>query len=353
MTVTGASVLVDAHDAVLFDLDGVIYLGPVPVPEAPRTCAELHARGTGIGFVTNNAARTPDTVAEHLRELGIAASASDVVTSAQAVASLVAGQVPPGSPVLVLGAPALVDELVGAAGIRPVRTAAENPVAVVQGLAPSMTWDDLCEAAAAIHRGARWFAANLDTTRPTDRGEMPGCGAAVQALRLAVDIDPVVAGKPYPPLMRAALERLGSKRAIFVGDRVDTDIAGAVAVGIDSMLVLSGAHGLPELLTADATCRPTHIGADVSALLAPARQAEWRDGTVRCGDATARVVDGKLEVTGRHDTADDWLDAAWTAATAVWHARDQGQPVDTAAAVAALGALPAVDPSRTVGVPAQ
>lgn len=343
--------VVDAYDTALFDLDGVIYLGQLAVPAAAPTCAELSAGGTRLGFVTNNASRTPEVVAEHLVELGVAATSTDIVTSAQAVARLVAERVQPGDPVLVLGAPALVDEVVATSGARPVSSADDNPVAVVQGLAPSMTWDDLCEATVAIHRGATWFAANTDTTRPTDRGNLPGCGAAVAALRLAVGIDPIVAGKPFQPLMRAALDRLGSSRAIFVGDRFDTDIAGAVAVSIDSLFVFSGAHGLGDLLAAGRDRRPSHIGADVAALLLPPRRAVARDGAVHCGSASVREVGGRFEVTGPTATAQEWLDATWALALSCWNAADSGRTVDAAAAVAMLGSHPAPALSHTVTAP--
>lgn len=350
---TPAEPLVSAYDTVLFDLDGVVYLGPEPVPNASETCAALAGRGTRVGFVTNNAARTPSAVAEHLNQLGIAAGSENVITSAQAVARMVAAEVGPSSPVLVLGAPALVDELVAVAGVRPVRSADDGPVAVVQGLAPNMTWSDLCEAATAIHRGARWFVTNTDTTRPTDRGLLPGCGAAVQALGLAVEAEPAVAGKPYPPLMRDAIERLNSTSPIFVGDRIDTDIAGAAAVGIESMLVLSGAHGLPELIAARRGERPSHLGADVSDLLRPARRPRTEPGpdgrgSVRCGAATVREDGGRAVLEGPHRTVDAWLDAAWALVIAAWRAADEGRSLDTSSVLAELGSVPSEERSRTV-----
>lgn len=303
-----AEPLIGQYDTALFDLDGVIYLGPVAVPAAPPTMDELRARRTRVGFVTNNAGRRPETVAEHLRELGIDADASDVVTSAQAVAHLLADRFPPGSPVLVLGAESLVHEVTTRAGLRIVDSADDGPVAVVQGLNADMTWRELCDAAAAIHAGAAWYATNTDTTRPTPRGNLPGCGAAVQAMQLAVEPEPIVAGKPYPPLMVETLERLGGKRSIFVGDRLDTDVAGANAVGIDSLMVLSGAHGPAELLAAPAELRPTHLGRDVSALLEPARTVELTPGAAVCGDQRVELADGRYRWSGSADSPYAWLD---------------------------------------------
>ena len=177
------------------------------------------------------------------------ATAHDVVTSAQAGAQLVARRFAVGSKVLVVGGSgiwAALDEV----GLVGVRSADDDPVAVLQGFGFDLTWEQLNEAAIAIHRGAHWVATNIDPTRPTDRGIVPGNGAAVDAVRQAVSVAPEVAGKPYRPLVDATVARLGAVHPIFVGDRLDTDVAGAVAAGLDSMLVLTGAHGAAELVAA-------------------------------------------------------------------------------------------------------
>ena len=148
-------------------------------------------------FVTNNASRSADEVAAHLRELGFTATADDVVTSAQSAARLLADQLPPESPVLIVGTDALADEI-AAVGLRPVRRYDDNPVAVVQGLSMTIGWPDLAEAALAIRAGALWVAANVDPTLPTERGLLPGNGSLVAALRAATGAEPQVAGKPAP-----------------------------------------------------------------------------------------------------------------------------------------------------------
>ena len=150
-------------------------------------------------------------------------------------------------------------EAIAEAGLVGVRSADDEPVAVMQGYGFDLTWQQLNEAAIAIHRGAHWVATNTDPTRPTDRGLVPGNGAAVAAVAVAVACDPEVAGKPYRPLLDDTVARLGADRPIFVGDRLDTDIAGAVGAGLDSMLVLSGSHGARDLLAGPArpSGRPT------------------------------------------------------------------------------------------------
>ncbi len=202
--------LIEAYDAALFDLDGVVYLGPVAVPGAAEGIAELHRRRVRVGFVTNNANRPPQVVAEHLVELGIEASRSDVVTSAQAAAHLLGTRFGPGARVLAVGGAGVWDAL-EELGMVGVRTAEEQPVAVMQGWGADLTWEHLNEAAIAIHRGAHWVATNTDPTRPTDRGIVPGNGAAVAAVRMAVNSEPEVAGKPYRPLLDETVQRLGAR----------------------------------------------------------------------------------------------------------------------------------------------
>ena len=200
-----SELIIDSYDAVLFDLDGVVYLGPVAVPGAAEGIAALHARGIKIGFVTNNAARPPVAVADHLVELGIPATAADVVTSAQAAAHLLIDRFGPGARILAVGGEGVTVAL-SEVGLVPVHSAEDNPVAVMQGYGFDLAWQELNEAAIAIHHGAHWVATNIDPTRPTDRGLVPGNGAAVAAVRMAVDAEPEVAGKPYRPLLDDTVE---------------------------------------------------------------------------------------------------------------------------------------------------
>ncbi|MGI3779274.1 MAG: HAD hydrolase-like protein, partial [Janthinobacterium lividum] len=200
-----------------------------------------------------------------------------------------------------------------------------------------LTWQHLIEATVAIHRGARWVATNDDPTRPTDRGLVPGNGAAVAAVRVAVDVDPEVAGKPYRPLLDETVARLGAGRPLLVGDRLDTDIRGAVNAGLDGLLVLTGSHGPADLLTSAPGSRPTHLGYDVGALLQPALDVEVARETARCGSVTARVVDGTLVLDGDPpSTVDGWVAATWAAAHLAWQAQDAGRPLDLGVVLPAL-----------------
>ncbi|MGA1194780.1 MAG: HAD-IIA family hydrolase, partial [Kiritimatiellia bacterium] len=130
------------HDCLLLDLDGTLFRGHAPTPGAIETLESLDTRAL---FVTNNATRSADAVASHLRDLGFTATADDVVTSAQSAARLLSERIPPGSAVLVVGTDALEGE-VSAVGLRPVRSVAEEPVAVIQGLSMTIGWPELAEA---------------------------------------------------------------------------------------------------------------------------------------------------------------------------------------------------------------
>jgi glycerol-1-phosphatase len=316
--------VVDSYDAVLFDLDGVIYLGPLAVPGAAEGITQLHDRGTKIGFVTNNAARPPAAVADHLVELGIPATAADVITSAQAAAHLLVNRFGAGARILAVGGDGVMAAL-GEARLVAVHSADDDPVAVIQGYGFDLKWQELNEAAIAIHRGAHWVATNVDPTRPTDRGLVPGNGAAVTAVKMAVQAEPEVAGKPYRPLLDDTVERLAAHDPLFVGDRLDTDIAGAVNAGLDSMLVLSGSHRAEELFAAAPGERPTHVGEDLRALLRPALVVTQTNGEFRCGQATASAVDGRLMVNRNGSTR---IEAIWAAASATWLAVDHGLALD-------------------------
>ncbi|MER6948911.1 HAD-IIA family hydrolase [Nonomuraea sp. NPDC000554] len=304
--------LIDGYDTLLLDLDGVVYLGSHAVPCAPEALEEARGRGVRLAFVTNNASRTPAAIAAHLRELGVSATSADVVTSAQAAARLIAEQVPAGSPVLVVGGSGL-RLAVRDRGLRPVTTARETPVAVVQGIAPGLSYGLLSEGALAVRQGALFVASNSDTTMPTGRGELPGNGAMVRVIATATGVEPVYAGKPDPPLHRESMIRTGARRPLVVGDRLDTDIEGATNAGVESLLVLTGVATPLDLLTASPGHRPTYIAEDLTALHLP--YPEVRQGA--CGGWQARWDDGRLRLDGdgaRIDGLRAACDASWTAA---------------------------------------
>ncbi|WP_156754966.1 HAD-IIA family hydrolase [Actinokineospora pegani] len=285
--------LLDRYDALLFDLDGTVYRGGQALPAAAETVAAAHAKGVAVRFVTNNASRSPVEVAEHLRGMSVRADVDEVSTSGQAAAAVLARELGPGDTVLVLGTDALVDE-VTAVGLVPVRRFSAGVAGVAQGLSPKMTWEDLAEGALAIRAGALWVACNVDRTLPSERGLLPGNGSLVHAMRVATDQEPVVAGKPATPLMDQSIRSAGASRPLVVGDRLDTDIEGAVTAGVDSLLVLTGVATAATVLAAAAHERPTYLAQDLTALTQPADDllVAARPGWAVTAEGGALTVDG-------------------------------------------------------------
>jgi glycerol 3-phosphatase-2 len=302
----------DGYDAVFLDVDGTVIRGAETVPEAPDVVNELRQAGYAVQFVTNNASRTPEEIAEHLTALGVSTAAAHIVTSGQAAGALLANRLPADAAVLIVGADALAAE-VRSVGLTPVTAVSEDPVAVVQGHSPETGWTRLAEACLAIRGGAMWVACNVDRTLPTERGLLPGNGAMVAALQAATDREPTVAGKPARALLDTAMERAGAQRPLVVGDRLDTDIAGARAAELDSLLVLSGVADAVALLSAPPEHRPSHLGADLRVLRGSMEQARiqarpgWR----------VEVTDSDLLVHSE-GTVNDPFDALRTLCAAWW-----------------------------------
>jgi glycerol 3-phosphatase-2 len=312
--------LAQEHDCLLLDLDGTVFRGHELTEGAAEALEKAACRQL---FVTNNASRSADEVAGHLNELGLDATADDVVTSAQSAAHLLADQLAPESRVLIVGSDSLAAEIT-AVGLRPVRLFDDEPHAVVQGHSPETGWSNLAEAALAIRAGALWVAANVDRTLPTERGLLPGNGSMVAALKAATDAEPQVAGKPAPTLMRDALARGDFHTPLAVGDRLDTDIEGANAAALPSLFVLTGVNSARDAVYAVPEQRPTYIGDDLRSLhqdadaLAVAAQPAWR----------IEIADGSLTVSAAGDDHDDdGLSIVRAVADAVWSGRFDGDSV--------------------------
>jgi HAD superfamily hydrolase (TIGR01450 family) len=315
--------MLDRFDALLADLDGTLYRGPVAVPGAVEAVAAAGGRGVRTAYVTNNASRRPEDVAAHLAEMGFPATPDDVVTSSQAAAALLAGQLPAGATVLIVGTDALAAE-VAAVGLGTTREA-DGAVAVVQGHSPDTGWRILAEATVALRAGAVWVACNLDPTLPTERGPLPGNGSMVAVLRIASGREPQVAGKPGPALLEEAARRAGAAAPLMIGDRLDTDIEGGRAAGMATLMVMTGVSTAADVLAAPPRQRPDFIAADMSGLtadpddLAPGPRPGW--------DVS---VDGDGELT--LDGAGDPLDALRALCGAHWAAGGGAASVTSAGA---------------------
>lgn len=262
---------------ILCDLDGVVYRGDQPCDGAVEGLRSARAAGVRLLFMTNNASRPPEEVAAHLTRLGVVADPHEVLNASQVAADVLAHRrdsgeldLAGGAVVLAVGGPGVGAALdrVGLPWSSPARVrehvAAGSPPrvsAVVQGYGADVGVADLTEAAYAVRAGAAWVATNDDATLPTERGLAIGNGSLVAAVSNATGVLPEVVGKPHAPAYRIAVERLGLplEDCLMLGDRMDTDIAGAAGVGLRSALVLTGVSTREEALRAPERLRPDHV----------------------------------------------------------------------------------------------
>lgn len=308
----------DGVDAVLADLDGVVYQGPAPIAHAVESLTRIAASGRRTGYITNNASRTDVQVAEHLSSFGLTVAPTDVVTSPQAAMRVLADLVEPGATILVVGGIGLVSE-VEKAGFTVTRSAADKPAAVVQGFAPEVGWTQLAEASFALSDPTVvWVATNTDWTIPVAGGIAPGNGTLVSAVHTAVGRLPVVAGKPEVPIFEVAKERFGAANAAFIGDRLDTDTLGAVRAGLRAVHVLTGIDRAKQLLAAPVGSRPDFILEDLRQLFEPYPVARVSKNGAETTVGTS-VVRMSGHVVKLVDAGENQVDVVRAGSTAIWN----------------------------------
>jgi len=239
-------------DGLMCDMDGVLYRGDEPVPGAADAVERLRARGTKIVFCTNNSSATVDTYVAKLTGMGITAEAEEVLTSAVVTAHVLKERGYRNKRAIVVGGEGLKSCL-ASVGVVVVDDPDVSDVDVVAiGLDPSFNYATLRRAADAVRSGAAFVASNADATFPTALGVEPGAGSLVAAIEVAAGRPAEVIGKPHAPMMDAVATRLADAGHIAaVGDRPDTDIAGASARGWTTVLVLSGVTSAAEALRLD------------------------------------------------------------------------------------------------------
>jgi 4-nitrophenyl phosphatase len=228
-------------DALVCDLDGVVYRGEEAIPGAPEAFRRLREGGLRLVFCTNNSRPTVDQYVEKLNRLGVQASHREIVSSGVVTADFLRSEGPASGTVYVVGGLGAVDA-VTEAGLEVVdgEEAAAADVVVV-GWDRDFTWDKMRIAAAAVRSGALFVATNSDATFPAPDGLWPGAGAILASIERASGREALVMGKPSLPMMEAAAKRLeGAERIAMVGDRNDTDLAGGRAMGWTTILVLTG-----------------------------------------------------------------------------------------------------------------
>lgn len=310
---------IDGHDLVLADLDGVVYRGKREIPGAVASLNRAHET-TRLGYITNNASRTAADVAEQLRSHGLNATADDIITSPQAAVRQLQKILPAPATVFIVGGDGVEEELLRA-GYRVTRSADDEPQAVLQGFAPDVGWRELAEAAFALAEGPNgeqlpWIATNTDWTLPLERGLAPGNGTLVSAVHTAVARLPQFAGKPETPIFETAFTTFGTRKALMIGDRLDTDIKGARASGIASVHVLTGVDRPKQLIAASADMRPDYIVSTLDGLFLPYPAVELlKDDTARVGRSKVRMQGHIVQVVAE---GDDPLDLLRAGCAAIW-----------------------------------
>lgn len=320
--------LVETADVLLIDLDGVCYAGTRDIPHAAAGLAAARESGVKFQFLTNNASRTPEQVAEKLKGHGIAADPTEVMTAAMDAVEILTQKIEPESKVLVIGTQALIDT-VAKAGFEVVSKASEQPVAVIQGYGPEVGWCQLSEAAYAISAGALFMATNLDATLPTEDGFALGNGSLVAAVEHATGQKPFAGGKPFAGIYRKAAAHAGATKPLAVGDRLDTDIAGAVAADMLSLHVLTGVSDAKAVALAYPDRRPSYLGLDLTDLMrvhpGPVHQPT---GAWTSGESAAFMVAEDGRVMRDEEPVDNGqvlsLEDYRALVAAVWDARDRG-----------------------------
>jgi glycerol-1-phosphatase len=287
----GPGPLAGRYRSVALDLDGTVYLEDEVVPAAPGTLRAVRELGVKLAFVTNNAMRPPAAVVEKLSGLGIKATVEEVLTSSQATVTLLGGEALRGKGVLVVGGAGLREAMAGAGARLLEPTSWRDAEIVTAGLDPELTYEKARAAVLAIAAGARFVGSNPDPSLPTPEGPWPGAGAVLAFLSTASGRRPEIAGKPERAMFEAIAAALGPGPRLMVGDRVDTDLAGARALGWDTALVLTGVTQPRDLL--DAAIVPDHVLGDVGGLMDPPGPEVWADGE----------DDGRLRVLAERDGA--------------------------------------------------
>jgi glycerol 3-phosphatase-2 len=252
------------YDHVLLDLDGCVWVGDAPTPRAADAVGALRAAGKGIAFITNDGRHGEDEFVRKLWRLGFRASREEVVTVGGAIQHVLAES--RHATAFVIGSSSMHRHVTDA-GLRVLNgsdLAAGADVVVVAGH-EGFDFDELRGAVQAVMRGAELVCTSRDPTWPTADGLWPGTGAVVAAVETASGATARSVGKPEPQLFATALDRLGPGRALVVGDRLDTDVAGARAAGLDSAVVLTGATSEASARAADP--RPAFVATSLAELV--------------------------------------------------------------------------------------
>lgn len=280
------SPLLAGYDQVILDLDGCVWVGDEAVEGSAEAIAALRSAGKGVAFATNNSWHAAEDHVTKLWRLGIQASVGDVVTVGGALQHLLA-ETRAGRTAFVIGSAAMRDHVTqaGLSLLNGTERAERADVVVVSGT-DDVDYAALRTAALAARRSGDLIGTARDPTMPHPDGPWPGTGAILAAVETASERTAITVGKPEPQLFATALDRLGGGRTLVIGDRLDTDVAGATAAGLDAALVASGVSA-PDGGAAGSAARSS-----IERAPQPGAPALGAPRPVATGDTLATVVLG-------------------------------------------------------------
>lgn len=234
--------ILDRYDGFAFDLDGVVWLASEILPDVPAAIQAVRDAGKRLLFLTNNASYLPSWIVERLLAGGIKVGEDEVLTSASAARAWIHREGLVGERAFVLGTKPVVDQLADLVEVVPVERGVKvGLVFVARDI--DLTYERLTAASDAVREGAAFAATNRDNVMPIPGGFEPGTGSILAAVEAASRRTAVALGKPELPMMQAAAERIGTHKVLMIGDRPDSDVAGARRIGWDAALVLTGVTG--------------------------------------------------------------------------------------------------------------
>ena len=269
-------------NTLIIDMDGVLWHGDQPIPGLVEFFAILRERKIRFILATNNASQTAEQYVNKLARMGVTVDSAEILTSAMATALYLAQRTQPASTrVFVIGEKGarepLLDQGFTLTGLYEVNAPGDTGPKkgadyVVCGMDRELTWDKLATAALNLNAGAQFIGTNPDTSLPTELGFTHGNGAIIAALQAATGIAPTIIGKPEPLMYQQALALLGVEPTgtLAIGDRLETDILGAVRAGIPSLMVLTGVSSEADLKTS--TYQPDWVLPDIRAITAALRE---------------------------------------------------------------------------------
>ncbi|MFV8826602.1 TIGR01457 family HAD-type hydrolase [Alkalihalobacterium sp. APHAB7] len=228
----------------LIDLDGTVYRGKERIEEAVEWINTIHQTGLPYLFVTNNSSKTPEQVADTLKQMGVQCTSDHVFTTSMATANYIA-QIEKAPKVFMIGEVGLEEALQS----RGLELTVEEANVVVMGIDREVTYEKFAKACLHVRNGATFISTNGDKAIPTERGLLPGNGSLTSVVAVSTGVTPTFIGKPESIIIEQALERLGTSKeeTLMIGDNYDTDIMAGIRAGIDTLIVHTGVTSKEDL----------------------------------------------------------------------------------------------------------